>query len=113
MISKHSVAIVVWDDAHGSATKDVTEAELPHAPVTMTTLGWVLRDDDKGISIACERFAEDGVDYYRGHTFVPRSLICSCTKFNLHTTKKKSANAKSYPQPDHSVPDCPPGGVSP
>lgn len=97
MVNKHSIAIVVWDDAHGSSTRDVTEKELPHAPVTMTTIGWLLREDDKGISIACERFAEDGVDYYRGHTFVPHAMVKSCTKFNLSPARRKKVPHEKVP----------------
>jgi hypothetical protein len=98
-VNKHSVAIVVWDDAHGSATKDVTEKELPHGPVTMTTMGWILREDDIGISIACERFGDEGVDYYRGHTFIPHGLIKSCTKFNLSASPRKPRHAKNPSAP--------------
>lgn len=92
-------AIVVWDDAHGSATKDVTEKELPHAPVVMKTLGWLLRQDDIGISIANEVFYEDGVAYFRGHTFIPAKMIRSATVFNIPKRKAKPHDQKHPPHP--------------
>ena len=72
------IVIVTWDDAHGSATKDVTERELPHAPTRMQSIGWLLRDDETGVSIGTEVFYEDGVAYFRGHTFVPRGMVQTC-----------------------------------
>lgn len=65
---------VFWDDAHGSITVDVDSDDLGglHAPVKMITLGWLLRWDSNGISVASER--DDGGGW-RGHTFVPAGCI--------------------------------------
>jgi hypothetical protein len=82
-LDKVGFAVVVWDDAHGSATTDVTLEDLDHTPIVMTTVGWLLREDEKGVSVANERCEEHGKMVYRGHTFVPRSLIRSCTKMTL------------------------------
>lgn len=84
------VAIVVWDDAHGSATDNVTIADIGHAhrALVMTTIGWLLREDEDGVSIANERCMEEGKEVYRGHTFVPRSLIRSCTPFKLSLPRR-------------------------
>ena len=94
------LAVVVWDDAHGSATTDVTPEDLDHKPLVMTTVGWLLREDDLGVSIANEKCQVDGKDVYRGHTFVPRALIRSCTLFTLaKVRKKKVENLEMPPQP--------------
>ena len=65
---------VFWDDAHGSITVDVDSDDLGglHEPVCMITLGWLLRWDDDGISIASER---DDTGGWRGHTFVPAGCV--------------------------------------
>lgn len=86
---KLPIAIVVWDDAHGSATKDVTEKQLPHEPVKMTTMGWLLREDATGVSLANELFVEEGVNWYRGHTFIPKAMVRSVQKFALTKTRKR------------------------
>lgn len=66
--------LVRWDDANASSTEMVTLPNLTkvHKPVTIMTAGWVLRDDEAGITIAYEYC---GDDEYRGLTFVPRSLV--------------------------------------
>lgn len=98
MAEARPVAIVVWNDAHGSSNVDVTERELPHEPKVMTTMGWLLRDDEKGVSIASEKSAEDGVVYYRGHTFVPRGMVRSVTMFNLGKVRTKKAPNLDMPE---------------
>jgi hypothetical protein len=65
---------VQWNDAH--ATSDpVTVADLDHDPLLVTTAGWLLRDDEKGITLANERYVVGGVEYFRGKTFIPRGMI--------------------------------------
>lgn len=88
MEPKH-VSIVIWDDAHGTSIRDVTEADLPHHPLVMKTLGWVLRDDEEGVSIVNEVSFEDGTAYYRGHTFIPRAMVRSVTPFSLGKPRTK------------------------
>jgi hypothetical protein len=87
--------IVVWDDAHGSATTDVTIEDLDHKPIVMTTVGWLLRQDERGISVANERCEEGGKTVYRGHTFIPRAMVRSATPMVLVRPRKK----RSSPQP--------------
>lgn len=60
---------VTWKDAHAS---DGTFKASDHAPVIMTTVGWLLCKDKNGASIANERH-EDGS--YRGQTFIPAAMI--------------------------------------
>ena len=70
-------ATVWWNDAQGSATTVISKSSIDekHKPIVMETMGWVLRDDEQGISICNERYTEEGELSYRGHTFIPRSLI--------------------------------------
>ena len=63
------LVVVTWKDAHGSPAQF---KKKDHAPLIMTTVGWLLCQDDRGLSIANER-QEDGV--YRGQTFIPSGMI--------------------------------------
>lgn len=68
---------VHWLDAHGSATQAYTEQNIPHATYPMETYGILLRDDEQGVSVASETYYDD-IDHernYRGHTFIPRSMV--------------------------------------
>lgn len=80
---------VVWDDAHGDALRIVSDIDLPHRPTVMQTMGWLLRDDEVGVSVANERCLDDGDDSYRGHTFIPRSLVRSVTVIKVTSPRKK------------------------
>jgi hypothetical protein len=64
--------ICEWADAHGSATDTYSEKDIPHEPTLILTAGWLLRQDERGISIACEYC---GASDYRGITFVPAAMI--------------------------------------
>lgn len=66
------LVICTWADAHGSATAAYSEHEIPHAPIIIHTLGWLLRDDEVGVTVANEYCADDT---WRGCTFVPRLMV--------------------------------------
>jgi hypothetical protein len=76
-IKKPSPPLVAlrWRDAHGTATSSYEPHELPHAALEIVTYGLLLRDDETGVSIACE---DCGGNVYRGVTFVPRELVVEC-----------------------------------
>lgn len=90
-------ALLRWDDANASSTEMVTVHNLAkvHRPVSILTAGWVLQDDAEGITIACE-YCGDGE--YRGHTFVPRSLVRS-----IESLVKPRAKRTKMKSPDASV----------
>lgn len=94
-------AIVVWDDAHGSALEDVTLESIQneHNPLIMTSVGWLLAEDEKGVSIANERYVYDGRERYRGHSFIPRSLVRSCTPMKLVRPRSKRRPQEPDPAP--------------
>lgn len=81
------LVIVEWNDAWGKAEESVTLADVAatHHPTVIYTLGWVLFEDDKGISLANEHY----LDIYRGRSFIPRELIRSVTPFTLTKPRKK------------------------
>lgn len=67
------IIAVTWDDAHGSR-ETFTAEEIDHRPIRFASVGWLLRSDAVGVSIAGER-AGDGS--YRDHTFIPRGMVVS------------------------------------
>lgn len=73
--------IVIWDDAWADSVGTATtkDAQDLHKAAHYETRGWILLDNDKGISIFPERCLDDGEISYRGRTFIPRSLIVSIT----------------------------------
>ena len=83
-----------WKDAWADAVEGVTLKDVAdkHRPTIMETYGWLLYEDDEGISIAAERCLDRGEDYYRGRSFIPKVLIQSITPVKL--TKPRTPRAK-------------------
>lgn len=81
-----------WADAWVRAEESVTLADVAatHKPAIIHTLGYLLRDDEVGISIANEFYDEDAT--YRGRTFIPRAMIISVHPHSL--TKKRTKKAR-------------------
>lgn len=78
---------VVWSDAYADkATKAFAVDEITHADednLPVTTRGWLLREDEKGVSLAPEVYmnTEDNKWNYRGRTFILKSMVISMTDF--------------------------------
>ena len=67
--------IVLWRDAWGSDV-DVDISNLEHEPVETETLGWLLRSDYIGVTLAMDGYtAADMADSYRNTAFIPRGMI--------------------------------------
>ena len=82
MTTDHPIlAHVVWDDAQSTATESVSLKDIDHhhRSAVMQTVGWLLKEDEKGVSVANERCLDEGDETYRGHTFIPSSLVRSVT----------------------------------
>jgi hypothetical protein len=99
MSSKLPLVVVVWDDAWKSATTDVTVKDVTdhHKAAVMQTLGWLLKEDATGVSVANERCMDDGDEAYRGVTFIPRGMVRSITPFNLSRPRKSRAKVQPPP----------------
>lgn len=84
---------VTWEDAHSPgatvvfSVDDVVGLDDVHTPLQVVTIGWVLRDDEKGITLANE-YCGDGD--YRGLTFVLRKNIISVHPLSTSRPKKKA-----------------------
>jgi hypothetical protein len=64
---------VRWNDAHAGGHEQYDVASVPHAPLVIETFGWLLRDDDAGVSVASEYLPE--TSNYRSYTFIPRGMV--------------------------------------
>lgn len=89
-VADKDFVIVVWDDADSTGVEVITDENIDsyHKPAVMKTAGWLLKDDDRGVSIANEVYQEDGKERWRGHTFVPRSLVRSVTPVGFSRKRK-------------------------
>lgn len=83
----------LWFDAWGDTAGDCTPENVheKHKPAVMQTVGWLLLENDIGVSVCCERDTVDGS--YRGRTFIPRGMIKSITDF----PPKRKPRAKRVP----------------
>ena len=62
---------VTWADAHGS-DGTLQAHEIDHKPYNYTTVGFLVKTDEVGVSIAFE-CGEDGK--FRDITFIPRAIV--------------------------------------
>lgn len=84
---------VEWKDAWGDSSDDARHDTVAakHQPEIMETPGWLLYEDETGVSLFHERSKSDGS--YRGRTFIPRVLIVSVTEVRLVKPRRKPATA--------------------
>ena len=88
MTSELPLVVVEWKDAWVREEPILlSDAKSSHTPTIVTTIGWVLVDDDEGLSIANEHYDSS----YRGRTFIPRAMVMKVTAFKLTTPRKRKA----------------------
>lgn len=84
----YPMVIVEWHDAYGDSSEQWFEGgEVDHNPLTVKTLGYLMRDDERGVTLWQEMSAPDGSSY-RGRTFIPRAMVQSITYLQRRSTKK-------------------------
>ncbi len=71
---KKPLVSVTWLDAHGSATAELEEHELPSEPAQYTTHGLLVKECPAGIVVAAE---ETPQQTYRSWTFIPAGMVVS------------------------------------
>jgi hypothetical protein len=71
----HHIVVVTWLDAVSHPDGEQTPR---HVPAEQVTIGWLLRDDKKGISLAGE-YNKDGTGW-RDENFIPRAII-KCVEY--------------------------------
>lgn len=85
------LVLVTWHDAWINETPvTVEDVAASHKPEVIRTLGWLLRDDDTGVSLANEHYAGT----YRGRTFIPRGMVVSVVRYTLTKPRTKRATVK-------------------
>lgn len=91
---------VLWLDAHGlGAAEDVSPEEVEsrvHKGWPTHTVGFLLRSDDKGVSIATDvQEPDDNAEVpkvtYRGTHFIPRGMIQRETLIGSRPRKAKAS----------------------
>lgn len=87
------LVVVKWADAWTESDQPVSadDVRLHHAPTEVETIGWLLHQDDAGISLANERYDLS----YRGRTFIPRGMVLSVTPFTLSRPRQKKPKVES------------------
>jgi hypothetical protein len=91
---KHLIRVeVTWNDAHGNALGEFAQHEIPHAPYVWTTIGYLLREDDNGISLAAE---VGETNNFRGVSFIPKAMI-----LKVKRPKLRSSLSTKHPQAPH------------
>lgn len=102
-MTKLPLVVVEWNDAWIDGADPVTLADVAasHKPKVIVTLGYVLRDDDIGLSLANEYYEDEST--YRGRTFIPRSMVKKVTTYKLSRPRADSQRvAKSKPGASNS-----------
>jgi hypothetical protein len=86
--------IVIWED-HCEFDGAVTLADVAakHRPETMHTVGWILKEDDKGVFVANEYYDES----FRGASFIDRRMIVSVTHLKLTVPRRKRVPKSEKP----------------
>lgn len=87
------LVLIKWNDAWGDQDNFASSHSIAmsHRPMSVETLGWLIHEDETGLSVVNERSVEEGNDVYRGRTFVPRAMVHSVTDFTLAKPRKKLA----------------------
>lgn len=98
------LAICVWKDAHTSADpgEQFLPDDIPHAPFVVRTVGWVMKEDEVGVTLASESL-DNG--HYRARTFIPRGMVITLDHLPTRKTRKRKKISKSLPPPPPPPPD--------
>lgn len=94
-MTKFPLVSLVWLDAHSPSSTEVVNAsnlDEMHGTLRITTVGWELRNDETGVTLASE-FCGDGD--FRGVTFVPKALVAE--RVELKTPKAKKPRKTATP----------------
>lgn len=101
--------LVIWDDAHGASSGDMTESTIDewHHPMRYQSYGWLLRSDSKGVMLATEHCVTDAT--YRAWMFIDRKMVINEIPFTL-TKKTERKEKPSDPVRPVSKDDAQPHG---
>lgn len=82
-----------WLDAWADPVDDVSIEKTfeKHKPLEMETRGWLLLEDEIGVSLFVERTADQSS--YRGRTFIPKGMIKSIEDFPIKRKRRLNKDA--------------------
>lgn len=80
-----------WQDQENFATAHGITAT--HGPMPVETMGWLIQDDELGVSVVNEQSVDDGTPVFRGRTFIPRAMVKSVTPYKLTKPRKLKVKA--------------------
>lgn len=93
-------ALVEWDDPHSpDATDVVSVKDLKdiHGAIGCISVGWILRSDDTGITLAAEYCGDDD---YRSVTFITRAAVRTVSPIAISRSRRLATTTKlSDPAP--------------
>lgn len=92
--------MVTWGDAYGSVEVEQREDEISHEPAVYQLYGWLLRSNEKGITVAAEWNSKSNA--WRGISFVPRGMVIEEVELSL-SKKRKSRKGVACATPVSSV----------
>jgi hypothetical protein len=79
------LVVCVWNDAwQGDGPVALDSVREHHKPEVVTTIGWLLHQDEVGVSLANEFYG----DTYRGRTFIYAPMLISVTPYTLVKPRK-------------------------
>jgi hypothetical protein len=92
---------VIWLDAWKGATTEVTlkDVDQHHKAFRLMSRGWLLKDDEAGVTIANECGLATDDEGYRGLSFIPRGMIESVEPLIKPRAKRVGRSALSVPAP--------------
>lgn len=85
----YPIVVVEWSDAYGDGQEQWFEgSEVTHDPLVVKTIGYMMKNDDIGVTLWQDMCKEDGSSY-RGKTVIPKGMIRSVTE--LQPKRKRKA----------------------
>jgi hypothetical protein len=94
------LVLVIWEDANTGNDDAVSldNVDAYHKPTIVKTLGWLLKRDDRGVTVVNEFY--DSV--FRGRTYIPAKMIMEVVPYNLSKPRKGR-----YEKVVRNLPDTP------
>ena len=76
------VVVVTWNDSWNDGSSNYNEiSHITNGPMKLYDCGFLLRDDENGVTLACQRHPEDDARPWWKHIlFIPRACVISVTK---------------------------------
>lgn len=95
------IVVVQWEDADaGSPTTAYAESEIEgvHRTTLCETVGYLLRHDDRGVTVFDDAYEDGGQFWFRGRTFIPAGMVKAVTV--LAGAKRPPARSQKQPRQD-------------